>query len=310
MGLWKPTPKDIFRSRWKKFYKRTYRARTKTNTPDRPGPHPQPINNPDGVPSPWRLLYSNENFDPKLPPDMKSWRYGPNGHYAQNMRTFMRPMQQCQEGAVRDCILRSLDPGRRGGTAADSGLGRAELTPWGAQGSVRRRTAAEEAEGRKIPEHLPEHIYNAVKAKSVELEGQEADAERGLAFLDRLTTEARQNQMPVRRLQELVDEYEMVWENGQNNPRAGNNRNKPQDEAGIDRGRFPFIDEQAGLLDELNLKEILRLNYKTKSRHHPKWREIRYDFKKGHIQYLRRREMNRDEEKARMGIMRKTLQDA
>merc|ERR1712217_788698 len=99
----------------------------------------------------------------------------------------------------------------------------------------------------------------------------------------------RMDTFPVRRLRELVEEWELVWENGQNNPRAAARRKKasPEDE-GVDRGRFPYIDEQAGLLDELSLNEILRLNYKTKSRHHPKWKEIRYEMKRGHKQYLRR----------------------
>jgi len=191
------------------------------------------------------------------------------------------------------------------------------MTPWkGGQVpyGLRRSRHEEEEHGPSLPAHLPSHIYSALQERSEQLDGKGTDRKEedlGYSFFQRLTTESKQSHMPVRRLMELVDEYEIVWENGQNNPRAGNNRKKPEDGVEeVDRGRFPFIDEQAGLLDELNLKEILRLNYKTKSRHHPKWREIRYDSKKGHTQYLRRKEMNRDEEKAKMGIMRKALQDA
>lgn len=310
MGLLKPTPKDIFRSRWKRFYKRCYRKRSQTNAPERPGPHFQPMTTPDGVPSPWRLLYASDNFEfKKLPPDIRPHRMK---HYSMNERAFLKPMEECRDGIVRDCILRSLDPGRRG-VAGDTGYGRAELTPWAAEAMKFGRRGAQE-KGRELPEHLPEHIYNLIRSRSVEGEDKR-DEDAGLDFLDRVlgkdcVNPPQMQRFPVRRLQQLLEEWELIWENGQNNPRAGNDRNKPQDEQGIDRGRFPFIDEQAGLLDELNLKEILRLNYKTKSRHHPKWREIRYEFKKGHRQYLRKKDMNDTEKKARMGIIRKALQDS
>lgn len=292
MGLWKPTPKDHFKSRWKRFYKRNYRLRSQTNAPDRPGPHAQPRYNPDGVPSPWKLLYSTENYPGnELPPDIRPFRIT---HYAQNERRFLLPMENCRGGAAQDVVLRTLDPSsRRGG--ADSGYGRPETAPW----------------GDKQPEHMPEHIVNIIKSAH-ETQGGAVD-DNDQDFLQLLLGSVAESKtvhtFPLRRLRQLVEEWEIVWENGQNNPRAASKKTNTL-EGGPDRGRFPFIDEQAGLLDELTLKDILRLNYKTKSRHHPKWREIRYDMKRGHRQYLRRKQMNDDEAKARMGVIRQALASA
>ncbi|CAE7436053.1 unnamed protein product, partial [Symbiodinium necroappetens] len=62
--------------------------------------------------------------------------------------------------------------------------------------------------------------------------------------------------------------------------------------------------EKAGLLDELELAEILRLRHKTNSRRLPKWKEIQFWFKKWHRVYLRRRAVKIAEAKARMGVLK------
>lgn len=286
MGLWKPTPKDIFKSRWKRFYKRTYRMRNRSNRPDRAGPHAAPKSNPDGVPSPWRLLMSNEYFGDQLPPDVRGKRIT---HYSSNENLLLRPMMNCKSPAALHTMLRCLDPGRRGG--ADSGLGRNE-------------TARCEP-GQKL-EHVPEHLFNVLKGQSDKNEGS---GDFFMAMTAEWSDKDASLRFPVRRVQELVEEWELVWEAGQNNPNAERRPPKGDELNEVDRGRFPYIDEQAGLLDDLKLDDILKLSHRTKNRRHPKWREIAYEYKKSHIQYLRRRQMNLDEAKARMGVMRQALAD-
>ncbi|OLP83337.1 hypothetical protein AK812_SmicGene35908 [Symbiodinium microadriaticum] len=65
--------------------------------------------------------------------------------------------------------------------------------------------------------------------------------------------------------------------------------------------------EKAGLLDELELAEILRLRHKTNSRRLPKWKEIQFWFKKWHRVYLRRRAVKIAEAKARMGVLKQVI---
>lgn len=294
-GLWKPTPKDIFKSRWKRFYKRCHRYRSKSNQPDRAGPHPQPVSYNDGVPSPWRLLFSQRHLElgPKgertLPPDLKP--YGIQ-QYRQNEKMYLTPWRECQDTSAQTYVLRCLDPGRRGG--ADSGYGRLETKAW-------------LDEKYEVPEHITSHIYNLVKP---DLEAEREKEDDSLAPI--LKGPAVET-FPVRRLQELLEEWYLVWEDGQKDPRKERvvkGKAGDEDTKEVDRGRFPYIDEQAGLLDDVVLADILRLNHRIKSRRHPKWKEIQYEFKKGHRQYLRRKRMMDDEAKARMGVMRQALADA
>lgn len=230
-----------------------------------------------------------------LPPDVKAHR---DRHYWENERLLLKPQEHSRSGIVRDTVLRSLDPGRRG--VADSGDGRPEMAKWGDAGKWEAR-----------PDHLPQHICNVMKSRHDDDRKVDEESQDFLDTLFGMNRDTyRMDRFPMRRLRTLVEEWELVWENGQNNPRAARQKKASQEDEGVDRGRFPYIDEQAGLLDELSLPEILRLNYKTKSRHHPKWKEIRYDQKRGHTQYLRRRQMNQDEAKARMGVIRQALADA
>lgn len=55
--------------------------------------------------------------------------------------------------------------------------------------------------------------------------------------------------------------------------------------------RFPFIDESASLVDDLHLRDILKLGHRTNSRRLPRWKEIQYEHKKGHRSFLRRRQV-------------------
>jgi len=274
MGLWKPTPRDIFKSRWKRFYKRCYRPRGAGNTVDQPPPHNQSRFLPDGVPSPWKLGYSLENFQQgKLPVDLRRTAFQT---YKDNIRTFMMPADRCREGTASDCILRCLDPGRHG--RSGSGLGRLEAS-WG------------RPEGNDS-DKVPGHILNIIKSELKEKKTVEE------------CLSASPSLFHARRLYQLCEEKEIVWDNGLNDPR----RHDVDDGRG-GRGHFPYIDEKAGLIDELTLKEILRIGHRTNSRRHPKWKELQFWYKKWHRQYLRRRQMLKDEVKSRMGVLKQALPD-
>lgn len=275
MGLWKPTPKDIYKSRWKRFYKRCYRLRTPGNNVDRPGPHDQSNFVPDGVPSAWKLNYSLQNFTGKKPPDSRRAGFAT---YRFNIDKYLLPAKLCREGSVADIVHRCLDGGRHG--SWHTGLGRLEAT-WG-RGEFADKRLDEELQ-------IPMHIYNQVKK-------QESDdtSQKDSDVLD---------MFPVRRLYQLCDEKEIIWDGGLNDPR------KYDTAEGGPRGRFPYVDDHAGLLDELSLSEILRVSHRTNSRRHPKWKEIQYWFKRWHRMYLRRRHMLKDEVKARMGIMKQAVLD-
>lgn len=190
----------------------------------------------------------------------------------------------------RDLILRCLDPGRRGG--AHSGYGRPE---------VGTTTAS------------PKYLENLIEEVAEENQSQK--------FLEKIlrTPETQsEEQFPqvfyVRRLAELLEEKEIVWADGQTDPKAlaGKSRGgnliggTPGQEA-RDRGQFPYVDEQASLIDNLDLAEILRLKHRINKRRHPKWQEVQYQYKKWHKQYLRRRAVLQDEVKARMGILRQAV---
>jgi len=108
----------------------------------------------------------------------------------------------------------------------------------------------------------------------------------------------------VRRLMNLLEEQEIVWSSGRRLQTRRAARSRSADDP---RGNFPYIDEKAGLLDELDLAEILRVNYKTNSRRLPKWKEIQFWFKKWHRVYLRRRAVKIEEAKARVGVVKQVI---
>lgn len=261
--------------------------------------------------------------------------------YSKHLYRYMRPAQFCHTPIASDAILRILDAGRSGG--ACSGYGRIETAPW-QQPSRGGHMDAEEDEShqkRKHPEHVPAHIFNAIQEKAsssssarararqpVEGAGEQRPFEEYLktaavgpsswhkatAFGGAFDSEAKAHveHFPIVRLSELLEEKEIVWTFGQNKPRSRASRPAQGLDGQVvrDRGRFPTIDEQASLIDELTQKEILKLAYKRRSRRHPKWQEIAYEAKKGHKSFLRRRQVLLDEVKARMGVLRQALQDA
>lgn len=299
MGGWFPIPKDFYRSRWKQFYKRSWRTRSAVNNPERPGPHPQPRFNPDDVPSPWKLQYSLNNFD-SFVPGMN--RYAQQS-YALNVPRFLQPAAHChpmepkgsdrergggsgfedepsvQEITAQDHILRCLDPGRRGG--GHSGYGRLEVNHYTNKDAPSDST--------------PEHIRNLMSSVA------QADGREAQDFVETLMARDERRQFfAVPRLMKLCEEKEIVWEKG----RLDQDRNKKREQLteNLDRGHFPYVDEQASLIDDLVLREILKLRHKTKTRRHPRWIEISYQRKRWHQQYLRRRQMLKDEMKVRMGL--------
>eukprot|EP00933_Yihiella_yeosuensis_P066742 TRINITY_DN71168_c0_g1_i1.p1 TRINITY_DN71168_c0_g1~~TRINITY_DN71168_c0_g1_i1.p1 ORF type:complete len:277 (-),score=33.19 TRINITY_DN71168_c0_g1_i1:263-1093(-) len=268
MGLWKPTPKDIFKSRWKRFYKRTVRLRGKGNNVDFPGPHKQGPLNYD-VPSPWKFHYSLEDM-----PERKLSRVGNPArlHYEQNLKNYIKPLMNARGSSAVAAILRSLDTGRR--SSDRMGLGRLEAG-WG--------RAKSDMEYIKDESHIAKQIGGNVPLLWKTYTGH--------------------NLFQNVRLYSLCEEEELVWKDGLNDPR----RQMSEQGDSKNRGRFPYIDEKAGLIDELTLRDILRLGHRTNSRRHPKWKELQFWYKKWHRQYLRRRQMLKDEVKARMGVLKQAI---
>lgn len=278
-GLWKPTPLDFFRSRWKRFYKRSYRPRSGgANNPDWLPPHPQATYNNDGVPSPWKLQYSLRNFPPgSFPPDARGFA---QQAYEQNFFKLMQPYRRCTDPVAMDIVMRCLDPGRHGG--GDTGYGRTEVEP----------TLAQSADVDQSSKGVPQHLYNMLGAS-----GDESDQQ----FYNTLkTTSSDPDTFHIHRLRELCEEKQIVYLAGKK-PDFNRNQGNESDH------RFPFVDEQAGLLDELNLKDILRLRYKTNSRRHPKWTAIKETYKRWHRLYLRNKAVLEDEAKARLGVKKQQL---
>jgi len=165
-----------------------------------------------------------------------------------------------------------------------------------------------------VPDLLPRHIYGAILSKAAK------DSELG-SFMEVLTQHSQSDVFPVRRLYELCEEKEIAFDGklekrpkgGASGDGGGGSKGGGADglsEQPADRGRFPYVDEKASLIDELNLREILKLRHKTNSRHHPKWKEVRYCFKKWQQQYLRRRHMQKEELKERLGVLKTSLPSA
>eukprot|EP00811_Abedinium_folium_P002178 NODE_11997_length_1252_cov_9.296889.p2 GENE.NODE_11997_length_1252_cov_9.296889~~NODE_11997_length_1252_cov_9.296889.p2 ORF type:complete len:289 (-),score=38.93 NODE_11997_length_1252_cov_9.296889:303-1169(-) len=278
-GGWWPTPRDIYRSRWKRFYKRTYRWRSALNHPDNPPPYRQAGQPHDFVPSPMKLQVQIRPTG-GLPP----WaRRGTWGTYLRNSSRYMSPAQFAQDVTGRDYVMRCLDRGSHGG--GDTGYGRIEA---GISAQNRQHPQAQAQETAA----MPEHIRRVLEESAGTVTG-------GHEFVKTLKDTYDDNdKFYVKRLAELTEEFELVWET-----RDGRRRR-----ADGDHGIFPYVDEKASLVDDLRLDTILKLRHRTKRRRMPKWIEIQYVTKKWHQQYMRRRHMLKDEAAARHGIVRQAMQ--
>ncbi|CAK0790416.1 unnamed protein product, partial [Prorocentrum cordatum] len=293
--------KDIFRSRWKRFYKRCYRPRTRGKTVDLPPPHEQGKLNTDGVPAPWKLRVSVQ--DAEMPPESRrlAWQLYRSNFYDYtrgeqwSKSNQLQQMQALGDAHALNHVLRCLDPGIR--RRCDSGYGRPE-------------TMAEFS-----PDSVPEHVYNEI-AERAKQEGGKAQE-----FLDNLQGMAGMKEggfetFPEARFYELCEENETLWHEVAVNARGrplgdwqGPRGAEQQGDAarGPDRGHFPYIDEQAALVDELRLDEVLRLRHRRSERRHPKWIEKAYQAKPRHEKYLHQRAISLDEIKERMGVLKQGI---
>jgi len=270
------TPKDIFRSRWKRFYKRCHRFRTAgVNTLDASLSTPPKYDH-DSVPSPWRLHYSPLNYNGDYsgyPLDQKlSGAY----LYAKSFKKYMSPADQCNNDAARDAIMRCLDAGRRGG--AESGLGRPVVF-----------VGISEEPSVPGTEHLHEIIKGFI---------EESKQDQNEAFKKALRTES--DVFAVRRLYEVCDEWETVWEKAANNT---------DDENSDDEGRFPYVNEDATLVGQVRMNDILRVRHRTNWSSKPYWVEYRYQKKKRKQKYLRLRHVKKEEEKRAANIVQNMMED-
>ena len=276
MGIWRPLPRDIFKSRWKRFFKRCYRPRSGGNAVDRPGPHIQAEHR-DGVPSPWKLHMLEKDAGGTF--KFRDCTTGAALEYGNNHFRYWRPVELCKEGVATDVILRSLDPGRHHFMSL-TGLGKLEAAWWNIEGKKDGDTDYELS--------APEHILTVLKPLI-----QSEQKELG----EVITT--RPNSFVVRKLRQLCEEKEIV--------KGGLTSRQRGLVAESDRGNFPYVDEKASLLDEVTLDEILRIRHKTNSRRHPKWKEIQYWFKRWHRIYLRKRAIKLAELKEAQGVAKKAL---
>jgi len=282
-GFW-GVPETIFRSRWKQFHKRCHRDRTKgVNTVDREGPHSQPNFVPDGVPEPWRLQYSVDNYSKESMP--RSATLMARRIYKQSSWNFLKPADAAVSPVARDTVLRGLDPGRRGG--AHSGLGCLMV------------------HGNDVSTMVPTHIRNALETADKSAIAQDKlRNETEASFLECLEkggSAEKLGMFSLRRLRELCEEYEIVWHFGQVDPGSAR-----QAEANS-REKFPYVDEQASLVDDLRLNQIQQFRHRINSRRKPLWRAITNQEKLFHKQYLRRRAMNLEEKKAESGVVKQKV---
>lgn len=276
-GAWFPTPSDIYKSRWKIFFKRNYRPRSGGNFPDNPRPHLMGRNDHDFVPAPWKL-HMQLAAGQGLPP---AFRRDAFFLHLDNSRTYMNPVTLAQNPIGRDCIVRCLDAGRRG---TESGVGRAEIMP-----STQTLAMSDEAALVK-EEIMPTHVQKALRDSAVHTGQQQfyRDLEKALEETESFN---------VRRLYELCEEKEIRW------PRPP----RPRRQIG-EHGIFPYVEEKGSLVNNLFLNQITRLRHRTRRRKLPKWIAIESQMKHNHQQYLRRRQMLSDEAQARFGVMRKAME--
>jgi len=214
-------------------------------------------------------------------------------------------MRSSSEPSAVNLVLRCIDPGVR--RQCDSGLGRPEVTQqWPDQGQDKEKKGVQH-----WPNDIPKHVYNLFAA---EAKGDAAEFLRALENKkgEREGVEA----FPVGRLYELCEEKEIMWHDVMVDPRGkplsprpprGADGSQGATGGGTDRGRFPYIDEQASLVDELRLEEVLRLRHRRSERRHPKWIEKAYQCRQRHKKYLHRRAINNDEVKERMGVLKQGL---
>lgn len=148
----------------------------------------------------------------------------------------------------------------------------------------------------------PRHLRTAVD-KYVTKSSDEKEHDSGEDFQEQIIRSVSQwkGTYPfiVRRLMALCHQYEMVWYERPPRRRSAGGAHADQ---GPDRGEFPYVDEQASLLDDQRLDAILRTRHRLNRRRHPKWIEIQYVKKQWHRQYLRRKQMLALEVKERQGL--------
>lgn len=249
----------------------------------------------------------------------------------------MKPALLCQSEIGRHTVLRALDGGRRGG--GDSGFGRLETSPlqqdlhdshlpshiWEtilkAEGKDKKKSQpAAPVQATNDDADLPSDQRSESEAPPKD-EEEDFDEKKGDQRDDAVAdfasvlfdSDVKQGKKAfrmfyVRRLQELLEEEKIVWAGGLNKPREQDPFADAKDPTKVNRGHFPYIDEQVGLIAELQLKTILQKAHRINGRRHPKWLAIQQVHKRGRANYERRRQMQRDEAKSRMGVFRQALQ--
>lgn len=243
----------------------------------------------DAVPAPWRLQYWNWSDD-----SMKLSRRA----YALSIQRYLRPA--VKSGTVgSDYMLRILDSaGRRVKHRGHSGFGHPAL-------QTRYDGPSEDTDDKQYQDVAPHHlrsVLDGLEYFSTKKDSREKESAEQGSFQQQVVRSINNwkgtHPFIVRRLMKLCHEYEMVWHE---RPRRRRGVGGVSAE-GPDRGEFPYVDEQASLLDDQRLDTILRTRHRINRRRHPKWIEIQYVKKQWHRQYLRRKAMLAAEVKERQGL--------
>eukprot|EP00397_Hematodinium_sp_SG-2012_P050184 GEMP01058209.1.p1 GENE.GEMP01058209.1~~GEMP01058209.1.p1 ORF type:complete len:257 (+),score=23.62 GEMP01058209.1:119-889(+) len=93
-----------------------------------------------------------------------------------------------------------------------------------------------------------------------------------------------------RRMYRLCQQYQTTWKPW--TPPTESKHDNKED-------AFPYVDENASVMADLGLKDILHSRHKTRTRRHPKWVEIQWWLRKWKNAYLHRRRIKIVEDEAK-----------
>mmetsp|Transcript_7836 Transcript_7836/g.17209 ORF Transcript_7836/g.17209 Transcript_7836/m.17209 type:complete len:331 (-) Transcript_7836:12-1004(-) len=313
------SPKDIFRSRWKQFYKRTYRERNGIfNSIDFVPPHPQLSYKvikgegegedskkkverfsiiKDFVSQPWRFQVHTKDLDDGFMRYKEHRGASAYHQYIAAAGDLLSPWYECHDEKHCDAILRCLDPGRKGG---HSGLGLSETLEM------------EDSRGQEHfqPSYIRKIFNNVVVKGSDGADGTSKDDPQDNKVRKAFELEI----FRLRHLYALLERREFLSPGiprkprEDAGPRSGTNDSKLSKVA--DRGRFPFVDENASLVEDLTLKTIMRIRHRINSRRNPLRKEVAYQRKKWKAKYLRLKAILDEEAKVKAEQTVKVLQAA
>lgn len=76
------------------------------------------------------------------------------------------------------------------------------------------------------------------------------------------------NTFPMKRIYHICNQYESMWKNRRGDATRSRSTSSVNDNL---RGPFPYVDDKATVLGELNRAEILKTRHRVNSHSHPRW---------------------------------------